>query len=113
MDPQKTAFYVKALEDNDAEIVQIRMTAANACKLKRKELKPIMLDAKADGFNPKALTALVAQRKLDLKRKQITQSLDMDQQAQLDQMHENLGQLAGTPLGTSAMKRNGHVEAHA
>lgn len=104
MDPQKTAFYVKALEDIDADLANMSSTHMLKCKAKRDERKPIFKDAKADGFTTKALKAIVAQRAIDRKRKQLASALDLDEQSQLEQMHDALGQLAGTPLGEASLR---------
>lgn len=61
------------------------------------DIRDIYAEAKANGFDTKALRQIVKERKMDAAERQ-------EREALLDVYRASLGMLADTPLGEAAMK---------
>ena len=75
---------IEALESDKAEIAS--------------DIKEVYAEAKSNGFDPKIIRKVVALRRMDRDKR-------AEEQALIDTYMAALGQLADTPLGQAAVKR--------
>lgn len=75
---------IEALESDKAEIAS--------------DIKEVYAEAKSGGFDPKIIRKVIALRKMDRDKR-------AEEQALIDTYMAALGQLADTPLGQAAVKR--------
>ena len=95
--------YVARVENLEAQIESERGQYMAKAKAIRSDIKDVITDAKADGIPKAALKAIVADRRLERRRKKIADGLDIDTGAAFEQLKEALGDYGSTPLGTAAV----------
>lgn len=104
IDVDKAKAFVGRIENVESEIDSERGSYMAKAKSLREDIKEIIGEAKDAGIPKKALKAMVADRRLERKKRKLGDGLDIDEAAAFEQMKEALGDLAGLPLGAAALK---------
>ncbi len=73
------------------------------CKEQKSAENEVLQEAKAAGFKPKALKALLKKRDLARKMDKVGDALEVDDQNELELLEEKLGGLVTLPLGQAAV----------
>lgn len=103
-DAAKLNEFLEGFEKLDAEIADIKRSAAEDIKEVKQEQKDLLGRAEAAGFPLKAFKALLKARQKDREKDAIRNALPEDLRDDYTRMVEDLGQLADTPLGAAAVK---------
>ena len=93
LDPEKVERYVARIENVNSEWASACSEHMEAGKAVREDVANIIGEAENDGINAKALKGIIKERTLKRKIAAIARKLNLDEQAQLEQMRETLGEL--------------------
>lgn len=103
---EQIARVVSEIEEQEAEILSLRMSYLADAKQVREQIKDTYQDAADAGFNKKGLKAKIKQRGYLRKARAVENNLDEAAMAALELYTEKLGDFAGTPLGKAAVAQH-------
>jgi len=99
--------FVRRFENLNGELEKLKSEHMTKAKEVRSDQKEILQEAKAAGFEPKVIKAIVKKNEHERKIEELPDGFDIDEQSQYDALADAIGPLGAAAAAAHAKKKVG------